>query len=129
MSKIDVGKILNIGLAVTTALQQEAAKPNTDMKPSDVPKVAPAVITAVKTAIDQQVQPIVDNQTNNEPLWKSRVIRGAIATLVGTAWIAFNDFTDGTPPDVGVVTGYVTTIAGAIYAIYGRITVNGTPSV
>lgn len=129
MAKIDIGQILDLGVAVTTALQQSAAKSSTQMATTDVPKVAPPVIEAVKKAIEDQVQPIVDNQTNTEPLWKSRVLRGAIATLVGTAWVAFNDLTDGSIPDPVTIGGYVVAIWGAAYTIYGRITNRGAPSV
>jgi len=129
MPQIKINDILDIGKIIVDVLERNAAKPSTKMDQSDVQKIAPDIVKSVKDAVNVQVQPVVDNQTNNEPWYKSRIIRGSVVVIATTAWTAFQDFTDGTPPDLNAVLGYVGPVLGAAYAIYGRLTSNGSPAV
>lgn len=131
MADINLGKVIGgvVKEVVTQVLTKEANKDSTKMQPTDVVKVEPQVTKEVTKAVQDAVTPIVENQTNNEPLWKSRVLRGALVTLVGTAWLVFEDFTDGTTPDMDTVIGYGTLIWGSIWTIYGRLIGKGTPTI
>lgn len=131
MAKIDLGPIIGgvVKEVVTQVLVKEADKTSTKMQPTDVAKVEPQVTKEVTKEVEKAIQPVIENQTNQEPLWKSRVLRGALVTLVSTAWLAFEDFTDGTTPDMNVVFGYGGLIWGSIWTIYGRLTGKGTPTI
>lgn len=129
MAKIDIGKILDIGLTVTKALNEQSQKGSNDLKPSDVPKIEPAVTKQVEQEVAKQLQPVVENMMNNEPLWKSRVMRGLVGALFSTAWLAFNDWQDDGSITLEAGYGYVTAIFTTGYAIYGRLTGSGTPTI
>lgn len=123
MAKIDIGGL--VGAVVKEALTQQAAKPTTEMTPKDVAKVEPAVTKAV----EQAVAPVVENLTNSEPWYKSRILRGAAWAICTTAYLAFTDWNAD-----GVITNealgsYVSALAANAFIIYGRLTSSGTPVV
>ncbi len=82
----------------------------------------------VAADITKVIAPVIENQTNNEPLWKSRILRGAVLALVGLAGgylglqISDGDLEGG----VKAVTDLITAV-GVLYSIYGRLTSKGTP--
>lgn len=82
----------------------------------------------VAAEVTQAIAPVVVNQTNNEPLWKSRILRGALLALAGLAGGYLGiQFTDG-DLDTGLkaVTDLVTAL-GVLYSIYGRLTSKAAP--
>lgn len=95
----------------------------------NVPTV-PGTEASVANELTKVIAPVVLNQTNNEPLWKSRIMRGAVLALVGLGGgyfglqIADGDLEAGLKAITDVVTA-----AGVLYSIYGRLTAKGTPKI
>lgn len=123
MSQINVKDFLDIAEAVKPALEKLAASPKTDMVHSDVPVVATTVEKVVDkqtTALQKEVNAVVDHATNNEPWYLSRVTIGAIVSiampilgLVGiTADIISPDELTGYILAGGVIVGGATTLWG-----------------
>lgn len=114
-----------IKAAVNEGIKQVAEKKTNDLAAKDVPAATNTVADKVK----EQLKPVIENQTNSEPWYKSRVTRGAIGVLLTTAFTAFMDwYTDGVV-ESAVLGGYLTTAGSALYTIYGRWTSAGTPTV
>lgn len=65
-------RILN---AVEIALEKAAASPLINMEAIDVPAVRERVIA--------ELAPTIQNLTNSEPIWKSRVLWGALLSAIG----------------------------------------------
>lgn len=132
MAKLDIGELIDIGLAVNAGLNKAADAKSVPMTQADADKAKPVVTKEVEHQLKEQikeVQDVVDNQLNQEPLWKSRVIRGCIATIFGTLWVAYNQYSDqGTIP-FNDLYAYGVAIAGSIFTIYGRLTSKGTPTI
>lgn len=114
-----------IGAVVKEALAQQSQKSTNDMKPSDVKTIEPAVTKAV----EKEIAPIIENQTNNEPLWKSRVMRGTVGTIVVIAATAFADWYSDGVITTEAISGYVTAAMTAAYAVYGRLTSKAAPTI
>lgn len=132
MAKIEIGPIIKgvIQNVTEQALAAEAKKNSNSMEPADVQKIAPTVSTKVEKAVTDKVQDIVDNQTNNEPLWKSRVVRGLVGGMVtATATFAVGWYMEGEFPGKEITGAYVTFMGTQLYALYGRLTSSGTPAV
>lgn len=114
-----------IKAAVNEGIKQVAEKKSNDLAAKDIPAATKTVTDAVK----EQIAPVIENQTNQEPVWKSRVLRGAVVGLLGLAATVMKDYNDdGTIPLTDLY-GYGTTALGFIYVIYGRLTGSGTPSI
>lgn len=123
MAKIDFGPLIKA--AIDTALTTVAADKKNDLAQKDVAKATAVVAKEIK----EQVEPVIENQTNQEPVWKSRILRGAVIGLLGLMATVFKDYNDdGTIPLTDLY-GYGTTALGFIYVIYGRLTSAGTPTV
>lgn len=129
MSKIDIGSIIDIGLTVTKALTDQSKKGSNGLKPSEVSTVAPKVAANVEKEIQEKLQPVVDNLTNSEPWYKSRVLRGAAWAVCTTAYVAFMDWNADGVISNEALGGYVSAFGANFYIIYGRLTNSGTPSV
>ena len=123
MAQINVKDFLNVAEAVKPALEKLAASPKTDMVHSDVGVVAATVdkvIDKQTTALQKEVNAVVDHNTNNEPWYQSRVTIGAIVSiampilgLVGvTADIISPDELTGLILAAGVIVGGLTTLWG-----------------
>ena len=124
MARIDIGKIIDLAGVIKNVLHDEAAKPSTSLEPSDVNKVTQQVTDAVK----KEVNPVLANATNQEPLWQSRIFIGAIiaaglqiATVVGLK----TDFID--PQSATTLVMQVISIASALYAAKARATTGQKP--
>lgn len=61
--------------AVEIALEKAAASPRINMEAIDVP--------AVRERVLNELKPTLENLTNNEPIWKSRVLWGALLSAIG----------------------------------------------
>lgn len=114
-----------IKAAVNEGIKQVAEKKTNDLAAKDIP----AATKTVTEAVVEQVKPIIENQTNQEPLWKSRVIRGSIVGLMGLAAAILKDYNDDGVILFNDIYAYAATGYGLCYAIYGRITSAGTPTV
>lgn len=114
-----------IKAAVTEGVKQVVAKKNNDLAPKDIPAATNTVTAVVK----EQLKPVVENQTNSEPAWKSRVLRGAVIGLLGLAATVFKDYNDDGVIPINDIYGYAATAWGFGYVIYGRLTGAGTPSI
>lgn len=114
-----------IKAAVNEGIKQVAEKKTNDLAAKDIPAATKTVTDAVK----EQIQPVIENQTNQEPWYKSRIVRGAAIGLVGLLGTVLKDYNDdGTIPLTDIY-GYGTTALGFIYVIYGRFTAAGTPTI
>lgn len=114
-----------IKAAVNEGIKQVAEKKTNDLAPKDVPAATKTVADAVK----EQIQPVIENQTNQEPWYKSRIVRGAAGVIATTTYTMFMDwYADGTiiPEILG---GYIGIYATNLYIIYGRFTAAGTPTI
>lgn len=116
---------IDIAGVVKDAIVEVAQSKNNKLTVTEAVKLEPKITTSVEEA----VAPVIENLSNNEPWWKSRVLRGAGSVLLGTAATAYLDFTDGTTPDVAAITAYVVTIYGALRVIYGRLTNKPAPTI
>jgi anti-sigma-K factor RskA len=121
MSKIDIGKVIDIGAVVAKELTKQAAKPDTAMQPADVPKVAPPVADKIEAAVKKEVQPVIDHLTNNEThWWQKRSFWSAIVSIVGVvaAPLAARYGLDGylTPANLDATVDALTKVAGMLAA-------------
>lgn len=86
--------------------------------------------TKVAQEVTKEIAPVILNQTNTEPLYKSRIIRGALLVIIGLVGGFFGvNFTDG---DLEQGIHAITSIAeavGILYVLYGRLTTKGTPRI
>lgn len=86
------------------------AEPTTE---KDVPPITKAVM--------EQVQPVVDHLTNQEPWYKSRVTWGAIASIALPLLGAFGVSSDVIDADQFIALGLALgTAAGGVLTLYGR---------
>jgi hypothetical protein len=94
------------------------------------PNVPSVPGTEARVALDlaKAVAPVVVNQTNNEPLWKSRILRGGILALVGLVggYLGLQITDADLDQGIKAVSDLVTTL-GVIYSIYGRLTNKAAP--
>lgn len=114
-----------IKAAVDEGLKQVVANKNNTVTATDANKASPVVTKEVK----EQLKPVIENQTNNEPWYKSRIVRGAAGVIATTAYTMFMDwYADGAilPEVLG---GYVGIFVTNFYVIYGRFTAAGTPTI
>ncbi|HYI27568.1 MAG TPA: hypothetical protein VD863_06920 [Bradyrhizobium sp.] len=72
--------------------------------------------------VTKELAPVVENATNSESWWRSRVILGAlvaiIAGLFGTVGIVIDEETRG---QLVTLIPVLVSTAGAVFALYGRI--------
>lgn len=89
-------------------------KPSVPVDDSVAPEVAKKVTQAIK--------PVVENATNSEPWYKSRIYIGLIISGIGVVGSRFGINIPGTEID-GIVTIVlqVMEVAGLIFATYGRL--------
>jgi hypothetical protein len=114
-----------IKAAVNEGIKQVADKKGNDLAAKDIP-------TATKTVTDEvqkQVAPVIENQMNQEPVWKSRILRGAVVGLLSLGATVLKDYNDDGVIPITDMYGYGTTALGLIYVIYGRLTGSGTPTI
>jgi hypothetical protein len=110
---------------VTRELSLQANKPSTAITNKDVAGLAKPVASAVS----DEVNAVIENQTNQEPYWKSRVLRGAVIGLIGLVATVFNDYNvDGTV-SFNDLYGYGATAFGFAFVIYGRLTGAAAPTI
>jgi hypothetical protein len=77
--------------------------------------------TTISKAVTDQVQPVVDHLTNQEPWYRSRVTWGAIASIALPLLGAFGVSSDIIDADQFVALGLaVGTAAGGLLTLYGR---------
>ncbi len=89
-------------------------------KPS-VP-VASGAENDVAKAVTEKVAPIIVNATNSEPWYKSRVMLGALVSIVASLLGLFGIVLDeDTRQQIVVLIPVIISTGGAIYALYGRI--------
>lgn len=92
--------------------------------------VTSAEASKVAQEVTKGLAPVILNQTNTEPLYKSRIMRGALLVVAGLigGFLGIN-FTDG---DLEQGIHAITSLAeavGILYVLYGRLTTKGTPRI
>jgi len=106
---------------VAEALQKQADNKTNDLTAADASKVTPQVAKEV----NKEVNAIITNITNQEPLWQSRMFIGALVTALLQLASLAGVITDNISPESTtnlVMQGI--SIVSAIYAAYGRAVVN-----
>jgi hypothetical protein len=114
-----IGGILikkGVEFAIDKAIDKVAKSPSLSLEKKD----ASAVKEIVKVEVEKEVQARVEHQTNNEPVYQSRVAQGSSAAVlmaVATLWQFWTDSIaqgpmEYTPPALVVV--------GGLWALYGR---------
>lgn len=114
-----------IKAAVNEGIKQVAEKKSNDLAAKDIPAATKTVSDAVK----EQIAPVIENQTNQEPWYKSRVTRGAVVVILSTIAAIAKDYTDDGTVAFNDIYTYGATLFGAAYTIYGRFTASGTPTI
>lgn len=115
-----IGKL--VSTAVDVALGRIAKSRYNPVTDKDVPALKEILVKEVT----ERVEPVVQNANNQEPLYKSRVMLGAVSAAIvaiGNIGVMYTDGVANTPND------YLTQVAVIVpvfYAIYGRI-VNKKP--
>lgn len=79
---------------------------------TDVPAVAERVV--------REVGPIVENLTNTESWWRSRVMLGSLTTIISSG-IAVGVLINAGSTDAESYATLALAILGASFAIYGRL--------
>lgn len=104
-----------IAAAVVEGVRDAALNPNNAMTTADVPAVAEAVQDALAR------DPVVQNATNQEPFWKSRVWVGLITAAFGVVLARLNiQFTGNELALVNQITPYIPQVLGIAIASVGR---------
>lgn len=85
-----------------------------------VPDVDPGTARTVEEKVAAQVGPIVENLTNSEPLWRSKVMIGSLTALLGGGFGLW-DLIEAGSRDPGAYAINVAAVIGAGFAIYGRL--------
>jgi len=96
-------------------------KPSTPVNNSQAEQVAHQVTEAVK--------PVIENATNSEPFWRSRIYIGLIVAGLGAIAQHFGVAVSGSDielitasiPELVQAVGSLAEIVGLLYAAYGRI--------
>lgn len=72
--------------------------------------------------VTTEVLPRIENATNSEPLWKSRIMRGAMLAVAGVIAGYFGiSFTEGDLQSIINAVSGIAEAAGILYVIYGRV--------
>lgn len=104
--------------AIVAGVSAAAVSPTNDLTSKDV---APVTETVVNKAVQQIANnPVMVNATNSEPWYQSRVVLGAVTTLLSSgfaigALISVRS-TDAELYALPIVTGF-----GAAFTLYGRL--------
>lgn len=100
---------------------------DTLLKPST--PVSNASATEVAEKVTAAVQPVIENATNSEPFWKSRIYIGLFVAGVGAIAQHFGVQVSGADiqlistsiPELVQLIGSLAEVVGILYATYGRI--------
>lgn len=91
------------------------------LKRDDVP-VNNADAHQIAERVAQQVAPIIVNQTNQEPWFRSRVIWGSIVAILGGVLQLYGYSFNADDQAMAVdLIGQGITFAGTLFALYGRL--------
>jgi hypothetical protein len=102
-----------IAAAIRAGAQEVAADPTTAATRADVP--------AMQAAIEDHVGALVENATNQEPWWKSRIWVGIITAAFGVLLGRLNiQFTGNEQALINQITPYVPQVLGLAIAGVGR---------
>lgn len=122
MSKIDFGKAIDVTAAVTAAIKSASRESSNDLMPADASKVAKDVAPKVEANIAKQVNAVIENATNQEPWYQSRVILGTIvsglAIVLGLAGYQLDAVDQNSIVSFAIAAA---ALAGNGYALYGRL--------
>jgi hypothetical protein len=107
--------------AVVEGLRNAAANPNTALTPQDVPAVAAAVEDAIAR------DPVVQNATNQEPWWQSRIKIGTLilAVTMVARWFGY-ELPAVSEADMDIIYNVLATFGGGVVGI-GRWVSNLKP--
>lgn len=99
------------------------------VKRPEVPVNASAE-TIVADHIAETLTPVIENLSNREPLWKSRVVRGLLIAAVGVVGGFFGlNVSDGDVDQFIQIGSGLIELGGLAYALYGRVTTKPAPRI
>lgn len=75
----------------------------------------------VRGALREELQEHIENATNNEPWFRSRVLLGSFGALLVSAGNVLQMFTDDVPNSMEDYWGQVAIVVPILFAIYGRL--------
>jgi hypothetical protein len=113
MSKI--AKVVTAGLAAGVA--RAVRLPSNDAPRVQADHIADQVLEQPEV---KDLIAIVENATNAEPWYQSKVTLFAIGGVLTTLYTAGLDFTDGSPPTPEAFSGYVAALGTQLGVIYSR---------
>jgi len=128
MSSINILDLINVASAVKKPLDAAAKAPQISLDKKDVTKVSSDVINSVTDEVEvaqKEVDATIKNLENKEPWYQSRVIWGTLFT--GAFQIASMLGIKTGTIDAESLTNIVmqgVSLAGAAYALYGRLVTN-----
>lgn len=103
--------------AVEKVLTEAVKSPNIPISKGATAPVA----EAVATKITAEVNSIIENQTNQEPWYRSRVLLGSFSALMIAVGSLVQMLSDGEPNHFSDYWAQVVIIAPIMFAIYGRL--------
>lgn len=114
-----IGKAFDKALdkALDKATDKLVARPDIAVESID----KPAVKEEVRREVVKELAPVVENMSNSEPLWRSKVLWTAIGTLatsvagIGTLW------SNGTPDEMTAYVALATTAVTSLGTIWSRV--------
>lgn len=103
-----------IGQLIEQGLNEAAAKKTISLQQKDVDKVT--------TSVKKEIVPVVQNATNQEPWYQSRVILGsAVSAIFVAAGFMGYQFELVEPGEVTDMVLDFVALAGTAFALYGRL--------
>lgn len=99
---------------IRSRIQRKLQEPNVPVNDSVAGQVA--------TQVAQEIVPVIENATNKEPWFRSRIYLGLITAVIGMALSQFGVvITSGDVNTFVTVGGEIIQALGVLYATYGRI--------
>lgn len=114
-----VGKLLDAALnkALDKATEKLVQRSDTPVQPIDKAPIK----EEVRQEVVKEIGPVIENLTNSEPLWRSKVLWTAIGTLAASVGSMIDMYTNGSPD---TATNYVlagSAVVGSIGTILSRV--------
>jgi len=124
MARIDLKDILDVVNAVRPVIDKAAKSSSNSLQKKDAVEVTTDVTKAVNdnvAAAQKEVDAVIENATNNEPWYQSRVTWGAIFSVLFPLLTMAGVKMDWIDPQTAVNGGLALGAAvGAVVTLYGR---------
>lgn len=128
MSRINLGDILDVFLAVKPVIDKAVKNPAVSLEKKDAPEISKDVAAAVNenvAAAQHEVDQTIKNLENKEPWYQSRVILGTLITGILQLASFIGLQTDTIEPEgVTNIVMQGVSFLGAAFALYGRLVTN-----